>query len=72
MGETVLYSYGLAGVKRTALTQQHFADARLGSGYLMSRWSAKGVNLWQVDLQTYPVSAGTINVSSSIEYDRDA
>lgn len=69
MGETVLYSYGLAGVKRTALTQQHFVDARLATNFLMSRWSAKGVNLWQVDTQvvnlvqgqsTYQVPANTI------------
>ena len=69
MGETVMYSYGLAGVKRTALTQQHYVDARLGTNYLMSRWSAKGVNLWQVDSlvvnlvqgqSTYQVPSNTI------------
>jgi hypothetical protein len=69
MGETVLYSYGMAGVKRTALTQAHFEDARLATNFLMSRWSAKGVNLWQVDLQqinlvqgqsTYQVPPSTI------------
>jgi len=69
MGETVLYSYGLAGVKRTALTQQHFTDARLATGMLMMRASSDGVNLWQVDLQviqlvqgqsTYQVPSNTI------------
>jgi hypothetical protein len=58
MGETVLYSYGLAGVKRTALTQQHFVDARLATNFLMSRWSAKGVNLWQVDSQVVNLVQG--------------
>lgn len=69
MGESVLYSYSLCGIRRTALTQQHFEDARMATNYLMSRWSAKGVNLWQVDLQcinlvqgcsTYTVPSNTI------------
>jgi hypothetical protein len=69
MGETVLYSFGLAGVKRTALTQAHFEDARMATNMLMGRASSQGVNLWQVDLQviqlvqgqsTYQVPANTI------------
>ena len=69
MGETVLYSYGLAGVKRTALTQAHFEDARMATGLLLGRWSSQGVNLWQVDCQsialvqgcsTYQVPSNTI------------
>lgn len=69
MGESVLYAYGLAGVKRTALTQQHFEDARMATNMVMMRWSSDGVNLWQVDLQciplvqgcaTYPVASNTI------------
>lgn len=69
MGETVLYSYGIAGVKRTALTQQHFEDARIATNMLMGRWGSDGVNLWSVDLQTiqlvqgqatYPVPANTV------------
>jgi hypothetical protein len=69
MGETVLYAYGLAGVKRTALTQQHFEDSRMATQLMMMRWSADGVNLWQVDRQciqlkkgcsTYSVPSNTI------------
>lgn len=69
MGEAVLYAYGLCGVRRTALTQQHFEDARMATNMLMGRWSSDGVNLWQVDLQcislqqgcaTYPVPYNTI------------
>jgi hypothetical protein len=58
MGETVLYSYGIAGVKRTALTQQHFEDARMASGMIMGRWGSDGVNLWSVDLQTIQLVQG--------------
>ncbi len=69
MGETLLYSYGLCGVRRTALTQSHFEDARMATNLLLSRWSAKGVNLWQVELASialkqgcsmYPVPPNTI------------
>jgi hypothetical protein len=69
MGEAVLYAYGLAGVKRTALTQQHFEDSRMATNLVMGRWSSDGVNLWQVCLNciqlvqgcaTYPVPANTI------------
>jgi hypothetical protein len=58
MGETVLYAYGMAGVKRTALTQSHFEDARMATGLMLGRWSADGVNLWQVDLQTITLVQG--------------
>jgi hypothetical protein len=58
MGETVLYAYGLCGVRRTALTQSHFEDARMATNLLMSRWSAKGVNLWQVQLNTINLVQG--------------
>lgn len=69
MGETVLYSYGLCGIRRTALTQQHFQDARMAANLLTGRWSSQGVNLWAVDLQciqlvqgcgTYSVPINTI------------
>ena len=69
MGEAVLYAYGLCGIRRTALTQQHFEDARLATNMMMLRWSSKGVNLWQVELDqiplcrgqsTYPVPSNTI------------
>ncbi len=58
LGETVLYVYGLCGIRRTALTQQHFEDARMASNLLMSAWSARGVNLWQVDLQCAQLQQG--------------
>jgi len=58
MGEAVLFAYGMCGVRRTAITQQHMEDARMATNMLMSRWSADGVNLWQVDLQTFPLVQG--------------
>lgn len=69
LGEVVLYSFGLCGIRRTSLTQSHFEDARIATSILMARASADGVNLWAVDLQsvtlvegqtTYPVPNNTI------------
>lgn len=69
MGEAVLYAFGLCQVKRTALTQQHFEDARIATNIMLAEASANGVNLWAVDLQTinlvqgqstYPVPSNTI------------
>jgi hypothetical protein len=58
MGESVLYAYGLCGLRRTALTQQHFEDAHIATNMMMGRWSADGVNLWQVDRQCIPLIQG--------------
>lgn len=57
-GETLLYAFGLCGIRNTALTQQHFETGRMAANMLMSSWSARGVNLWQVDLQSIPLQAG--------------
>lgn len=63
MGETVLYSYGLCGIRRTALTQSHFEDARMATSMMMLRWSSKGVNLWQVELTEVPLFQGQATYS---------
>ena len=69
MGESVLFAYSLCQIRRVALTQAHFEDAKMATNLMMARWSAKGVNLWQVDQQyinltqgcaTYPVPTNTI------------
>jgi hypothetical protein len=58
LGETVLYSYGLCGIRSTALTQQHFETARMATNLMMSAWSARGINLWSVDLQSFNLVQG--------------
>jgi hypothetical protein len=58
MGETVLYSYGLCGIRNTELVQAHFETARMATNMMLGRWSSDGVNLWQVDLQTIPLVQG--------------
>ena len=58
LGETTLYSFGLCGIRRTALTQQHFEDARIATNMMLMRASADGVNLWTVDLVSFPLIQG--------------
>jgi hypothetical protein len=58
MGEAVLYAFGLCGIRRTALTQQHFEDSRIATNMMLMRASADGVNLWAVDLQCIPLVQG--------------
>ncbi|MCV9940909.1 hypothetical protein OIU35_31550 [Boseaceae bacterium BT-24-1] len=62
-GEMVQYAFGLAGVRRTAILQEHLADARMAANLLLAHWANKGPNLWTVDLQTVPLVAGTATYS---------
>jgi hypothetical protein len=59
LGEIVLYSYNLIGVRNTAVLQEHMAAARMAANMLLSRWSNQGINLWAVDLITTPLVQGT-------------
>lgn len=59
LGELVLYAFNLCEIRATELQQQHMESARMAANLLLGRWSAKGVNLWAVDLQTVTLTAGT-------------
>jgi hypothetical protein len=63
MGEAVLYSFNLCGIRPTALTQQHYESARMATNMMQGRWSSQGVNLWQVDLQQIPLQQGVSTYS---------
>ena len=69
LGELVLYSYNLVGLRNTSLLQEHMEAARMASNMLCASWATRGVNLWKVDLvttnlvsgqATYPVDANTV------------
>lgn len=59
LGELTLYAYQLIGLRPTSLLQEHFDAARTATNMILMRWSNQGVNLWSVDLQTVPLTAGT-------------
>lgn len=62
MGSLTLYAFNLAGVRPTALTQEHLQSAYMASNLLCATWS-NWPNLWQIDLQTITLVAGTATYS---------
>jgi hypothetical protein len=67
LGELTLFAYNLAGVRNTALVQEHMEAARMAANLMLANWSNRGVNLWAVDLVTVPLVAGqaTYNVDGN-------
>jgi hypothetical protein len=63
VGELTLYAFHMAGVRPTALTQSHMESARIAANMINSRWSAVGINLWAVDLQTITLIPGNATYS---------
>ena len=58
LGELTLYAYNLAGVRNTALLQEHMQSAKMATNMMLASWSNQGVNLWAVDLVTVPLVQG--------------
>lgn len=53
------YAYGLAGVRRTAILQEHIEDARMAANLILINWSNLIPNLWEVGLISTPLIQGT-------------
>lgn len=58
LGELTLYAFNLAGVRSTAILQEHMSSSRIAMNLMLSRWANMGVNLWKVDLVTIPLVTG--------------
>ena len=65
LGDLTLYAFNLAGVRNTALAQEHMSSARMATNLMLSRWSNQGVNLWAVDLQTLIFNQTPVILSAS-------
>jgi len=63
LGELTLYAFNLAGVRNTAIAQEHMESARMATNLMLSRWSNQGVNLWEVQLVTVNLVTGTSTYS---------
>jgi len=63
LGEIVIYSYNLIGVRSTELQQQHMESARMAANLVLADWANKGVNLWEVELVTVPFVQGQASYS---------
>ena len=71
LGEIVLYSYNIAGLRNTSLTQEHMESAKMATNMMLASWANQGVNLWKVELitttlvqgqTTYPVDQNIVMV----------
>lgn len=56
--EFVLAAYGRIQVRPTEITPNHMYNARMALNFILSEWSNNTPNLWEVDLQTMPLSQG--------------
>lgn len=70
-GQLIPYCYGLCGIRRTAILQEHMTDARMALNLLLSTWGNDTPNLWTIDLvetalvqgqATYDVDTDTIMI----------
>lgn len=51
-------AFGRCGIHPTALTREHFISATRSLNLALAAWSNRGINLWQVDLQSIPLVQG--------------
>ncbi len=49
-GELIMYAYGLCGIRRPAITQEHLKDAYMAMNLMLAAWNNDTPNLWKVDL----------------------
>lgn len=63
LGELTLYAYNMAGVRNTALLQEHMQAAKMATNMMLASWANQGVNLWAVDLITVPLVQGQATYS---------
>lgn len=67
LGELTLYAYNMAGMRNTALLQEHMQAAKMATNMMLASWANQGVNLWAVDLISVPLVQGqaTYNVDGN-------
>lgn len=57
-GELIIEAFSRIGVRPSEITQQHMYHARISSNLVLSEWSNITPNLWEVGLQTVPLTEG--------------
>lgn len=66
LGEIVLYAFNMAGVRNTALVQEHMFSARMAVNMMQASWANQGVNLWTVDLVTVPLVQSPAIITATV------
>lgn len=61
--EFVLAAFSRIGVRPTAITQDQMLNARMAMNFLLSEMSNQQPNLWEVALQTVPLTQGVATYS---------
>ena len=56
--EFVLAAFGRIQVRPSELTQTHMFNARMALNFILSEWSNATPNLWEVNLQSLPLTQG--------------
>lgn len=64
LGELTLYAFNLAGVRNTAILQEHMSSAKTAANLMLASWANRGVNLWKVDLVTINLQTGVSTYSA--------
>lgn len=67
IGELTLYAFGLCGIRRAQILQEHLVDARMAINLMLADWGNSTPNLWKVDLVSVDLVQGqaTYNVDPS-------
>lgn len=63
LGEIVLNAFGRVQVRPAEISQNHMFTARMAANLLLSEWSNQTPNLWEVGLQTLPLTQGVATYS---------
>ena len=63
LGSLFLSAFSRDQVKRTELTPQHLADAKMEANLLQIEWANQGVLLWTQDTQTFTMVQGQATYS---------
>lgn len=63
LGEIILNAFGRLQIRPSEITQNHMFNARMAANLLLSEWSNQTPNLWEVGLQTLPLTQGVATYS---------
>lgn len=67
LGEIVLNAFSRIQVRPSEILQSHMFQARMAANLLLSEWSNAQPNLWEVDLQSLPITQGAATYSLPAE-----
>lgn len=63
VGEIVLNAFGRIQVRPTEISPSHMFQARMAANLILAEFSNRQPNLWEVDLQTMPLTQGVATYS---------